>query len=185
MKKFIIFCLLLVFSIDIQVEAQKDSTRTFGEDKIEAEYYFGFNLIENSYGAMMHLVLLKPGDNRKHKIIQLTKDGFIAQASGKQKSLANPNGIDFFKEYEIKNPNVLDNVWRLRYKEYPYFSNQKIEPGWSANDSIPFIPTEAQMQILQKFGLNRMSDFIFGENAFRLLKLMEQPEWINSYKESY
>ena len=185
MNRIILPFLLTLPFISIQLSAQRDSTYTFGEEKVVIEYYFGFNLVENSFGSMIHLALIKPGNNGKHRIIQLTKDGFIAQASGKQQSLANPEEEDFFEKHQIKNPNILDDLWRLRYKEYPYFSNEKIEPGWSANDSIPFVPTEAQMQILQKFGLNRMSDYIIGENAFRLLKLMEQPEWINSYKESY
>ena len=165
--------------------AQKDTIYSFGENPVVIEYYFGFNLIESSMGGMIHLVLLKPGENGKHQIKHLTKDVFIAQAKGKQRSTANPEAIDFFEKYEIDDPNVLDDLWRLRYKEYPYFTNQQMEPGWSANDSIPFLPTETQMQILEKFGLYRMSDYIYGENAFQLLNLLEKPEWIKSYKESY
>lgn len=134
---------------------------------------------------MIHLAIIKPGENGKRKVRLLTKDAFVEQASGKQQSLANPEKTDFFEKFKIKNPNVLDDLWRLRYKEYPYFTDEKMEPGWSSNDSIPFLPTETQMQILKKFGMNRMSDYIIGEDAFKLLKLMEEPAWINSYKESY
>jgi hypothetical protein len=185
MRRVVLLIAFFFVSAQFVVLAQKDSTIAFGEEKIETEYYFGFNLIENISGGMVHLAIIKPGDYRSRRVKLLTKDGFIAQASGKQQSLANPQKVNFFEKFEIKNPNIIDDLWRLRYKEYPYFTSEKMEPGWSTNDSIPFLPTEAQMQILNKFGLERMSDYIMGDDAFKLLKLMEQPEWINSYKESY
>ncbi len=185
MNKIILFYILIFSLLKFTVFAQEDNTLTFGEEKGEVEYFFGFNLMETSFGTMYHLALIKPGENGKREVRLLTKDGFIAQASGKQESKGNPEKIDFFEKFQIKNPNIVDDLWRLRYKEYPYFTQEKMEPGWSANDSIPFLPTEAQMQILSKFGLTKMSDYIIGDDAFRLLKLMEQPEWINSYKENY
>ena len=136
-------------------------------------------------GTMFHLALVKPGRDGKHIIKHINRDDFIAQALGKQQSLANPDAIDFFKKYKIDDPNVIDNIWRLRYKEYPYDNGGRPDPGWSANDSIPFLPTEAQMQILQQFGINRMSDYVYGENAFLLLHLMSEPEWIIKYKGSF
>jgi len=185
MKKNLLLVLIVSFTINYSVFAQRDTIYTFGEDKGDIEYFFGFNLIETAMGGMIHLALVKPMSDGTFQLRQLTKDGFIAQALGKEKSLANPDGIDLFKKYEIDDPNILDQLWKLRYKEYPYFTSQQVEPGWSANDSIPFLPTESQMNILQKFGLYKMSDYIYGENAFRLLNLMTKPEWVLSYKESY
>ena len=179
-----LFTIILSLAFVINSKAQNDTIYAFEDDLGEIEYFFGFNLIE-SMGSMFHLVILKPGKNGKHKIIQLTKDDFIAQARGEAQSLANPEAVDFFKKYEINDPNVIDNLWRLRLKEYPYLTSEQIGPGWSANDSTSFIPTENQMGILQKFGLYKMSDFVFGENAFMLLSLMGKPEWVNAYKESY
>lgn len=185
MKNYYLIFLMIGLSFGSSLFAQRDTIYEFGDDPGETEYYFGFSLIENSMGGLIHLVLYKPEQDGTHKVKQLTKDDFIAQASGKQESIANPNGIDFFKKFQIDDPSVMDNLWRLRYKEYPYFTNQQMEPGWSANDSIPFLPTESQMQILQKFGLYRINDIIYGENAFRLLSLIGKPEWVLSYKESY
>jgi hypothetical protein len=182
MKKLVTILLCCVFTYTI--DAQRDTTYSFGEDPVQKDYYFGFNLIESMNG-LIHLVILKPGENGKHEIIHLTKDIFIAQAQGKMQSLANPENIDFFEKFDIKDPNILDDLWRLRYTEYPYYTQEKVEPGWSANDSITFLPSDSQMEILKKFGINRLNEYIYGEDAFRLLNLIERPEWINSYKESY
>jgi hypothetical protein len=166
--------------------AQRDSSIIFGEEEIEVEYYFGFNLIPNAMGALYHLALIKPQKNGSYKAKQLTREGFVAQASGLQYSDANPKGIDFFKKYNIEKPVLLiESLWKLRYKEFPYHTNDKMEPGWSTNDSIPFLPSPSQMKTLGNFGMFHMRDYIYGENAFRLLQFMSRPEWVKLYKESY
>jgi hypothetical protein len=167
------------------VKAQKDSVYSFGDESGEIEYFFGFNLIPNAMGSLVHLVLIKPGEYGNRKIKQLSRDEFIAQASGTTESQANPDKVNFFKKYQIDNPNIIDELWRLRYKEYPYLTNDRIEPGWSVNDSISFLPSATQMQLLEKFGMYKLSDYIFGENAFKLLYLISKPEWVRSYKESF
>jgi hypothetical protein len=179
----ILFIIFFLYSFTLF--AQKDTTYIFGEDQGEIEYFFGFNLIPSATGGLVHYVLIKPGEIDKRIIRQITKDDFVYQAAGKQESLANPKKINFFKQYQIDNPNVIDDLWRLRYKEYPYFTKDQMPPGWSSNDSIPFLPTETQMKTLEKFGLYKLSDYIYGENAFKLLYLMGKPEWVKSYKESY
>jgi hypothetical protein len=165
--------------------AQQDSTITFGEDEIEAEYFFGFNLLPNAMGGLYHIALIKPEKNGSYKIRQITKESFIAQAKGKEQSMANPKGIDMFRKFQIENPYVIDDLWRLRYQDYPYQTRDKVDPGWSTNDSIPFLPSPTQMKTLEKFGMFRMSDYIIGDNAFRLLQMMGKPDWIKIYKESF
>ncbi len=177
--------LIFIFLYSYSVIAQKDTVYTFGDDPGDIEYFFGFNLTPNAMGGMVNFALVKPGDNGKRIIKQITQESFIAQALGKQQSLANPKAINFFKQYQIDNPNILGDLWRLRYKEYPYFTKDPDILGWSSNDSIPFLPTDSQMKMLEKFGLFKLNDYIYGENAFKLLYLMEKPEWIKAYKESY
>jgi len=174
----------IIFLYSTSVFAQKDTIYTFGDETEDIEYFFGFSLIPSAMGGLVHFALIKPG-SEKNTVKQITRDDFIAQSSGKQKSIANPKFINLFKQYQIDNPNIIDELWRLRYKEYPYFTSEKMQPGWSANDSIPMMPTITQMETLKKFGLYRMSDYIYGENAFKLLYLIGKPEWVNTYKASY
>lgn len=203
MKNTFIFLFLIVFC-NSSVFAQKDTTYSFGEKHLETDYFFGFNLVENAYGGMIHLALVKPNENGRPKIKLLTKDAFVKQAKGLQESLANPMKIDFFEKFEIKDPDIIDDLWRLRYVEYPYKTQKALiierhqlndstasaiptmnTDGWSANDSIPFIPTRSQMLMLEKFGMKRMNDFVYGENAFKLLNSMQNPQWVSKYKTSY
>ena len=164
--------------------SQQDTSITFGNEEEEVEYFFGFNLIPNSVGGLFHVALIKPEKDGTYKIKQLTKENFVAQAKGKQVSLANPKGTDFFKKFQIDNPNIIDDLWRLRYKEFPYQTRTPVDPGWSTNDSIPFLPSPGQLKTLENFGMFRMSDYIYGDNAFRLLQMMTRPEWVKLYKES-
>jgi len=185
MKAIFRMIIISIILYSTPVSAQVDSTYVFGEDPGEIEYFFGYNLIPNAMGGLVSYALIKPGNNGERIVKQITRDSFIEQASGKQQSLANPKAINFFKQFQINNPNIIDDIWRLRYREYPYLTREQVSPGWSANDSIPFLPTDNQMETLKKFGFFRLSDYIYGENAFKLLYLMGKPEWIKSYKESY
>ena len=44
------------------------------------------------------------------------------------------------------------------------------------------MPSEAQMQILAKYGVERIGDVIYGENLMNLLIDMENPTWVQIYK---
>lgn len=177
--------IILIFVFSSALMAQDDDIIPFGADSVYQEYYLGFNLNSNMNGGLVNFALVKPLPNGKTKIILLTKDDFVYQAKGKMKSPGNPHKIDFFKNHQIENLAVLDNLWKLRYREYPFYTREKMPMGWSENDTIPFLPTEAQMEILRGFGINRFTDYIYGEAAFRLLSSMEDPQWVKAYKESY
>ncbi len=184
LKKYFCTIIFLQFIINIQTFAQNE-TVTFGSDSIVQEYYFGFNLNPNVAGGLVNFVLIKPLANGKHEIIQLSQDNFVYQAKGKMKSPANPYKIDYFKKYNITNLSVLDNLWKLRYTEFPYKTNGKPEKGWSQNLDFDYLPTAEQMEILKKFGIEHLRDYFYGENAFRLLEAIQNPQWLKSYKEAY
>ncbi len=191
--KHLISVILVLASFSNVLIAQDDDIVPFGEDSVYQEYYLGFNIKTNMSGGLVNFALIKPLPNGKRKIILLTQDAFMYQAVGKQKSLGNPQKINLFEKYQIKNPNIVSSLWKLRYTENPnqqlgdYLGHtyNKANLGWSQNDSIPFLPTNAQMIILREFGIDRFSDYIYDEKAFRLLNAMEDPEWVKAYKESY
>jgi len=182
MKK--LYILALIFVIFYYKTFCQEIT-TFGADSVSQEYYFGFNLTPNAGGGLVTFALIKPLPNGKRKTILITKDDFINQAKGKTKSLANLYKIDFFEKYGIKSPILLDKLWKLRYTEYPYKTKERPEAGWSQNYEVTWMPTAAQMEMLKEFGIERINDYFYGENAFRLLQSMQNPEWVKSYKEAY
>ncbi len=180
--------LIILFSLSyFQLIAQDKEAVAFGSDSIYQEYYLGFSLSSNAAGGLVTFALVKPLPNGKRKVRIITQDDFVYQAKGKTKSPGNPYKEDYFEKYQIKNLNVLNNLWKLRYKEFPYKQKDgtPIEKGWSQNDELPYIPTAAQLEMLKKFGINRISDYFYGENAFKLLEAMQNPEWLKAYKEAY
>lgn len=178
------YLVLIIFFVNEHILAQKETT-VFGADSIVQEYYLGFNLIPNAGGSLVNFALVKPLANGKRKIILITQDNFVAQASGKTKSLANPYKINYFKKYKITSLSVLDNLWKLRYTEFPYRTTGKAEKGWSQNLEFDYLPTSQQMEMLKKFGIQHLRDYFYGENAFRLLEAIQNPQWLKTYKEAY
>lgn len=189
----LIAVIIIVLLFNDKLFAQDDDIIPFGEDSVYQEYYLGFSIKSNMNGGLVNFALIKPLPDGKRKVILLTKDAFMFQAAGRQKSPGNPKKINLFEKYQIKNPNIVNSLWKLRYKENPnqplseYLGHtaSRNNAGWSQNDEIPFLPTEAQMDILRGFGIERFSDYIYNEKAFGLLKAMEDPEWVRAYKESY
>ncbi|OQY03277.1 MAG: hypothetical protein B6I20_05360 [Bacteroidetes bacterium 4572_117] len=179
------FFSFILFLANNSLNAQNDDIVSFGDDSIYQEYFLGFNLNSNMNGGLVNFALVKPLPNGKNEIILLTKDSFVKQALGKQKSNGNPKKINYFEFYKIKNPAIIDHLWKLRYKTYPYFTGRKMDPGWSENEEVPFLPTKTQMAILRGFGIDRFSDYIYDKEAFRLLSSMEDPEWVQNYRKSY
>ena len=181
--KYRITIISIIFFLSINLFSQE--TNTFGEVEEKIEYFFGFNLTSPGVGGLTHFALIRPLDDGRLRIIPITLDRFVVAAQGKQNSKANPKNINFFEKYKIENLLVINDLWRLRYMDYPFATLEQTGKGWSTNDSLPFLPTNTQMQILNEYGMKRMSDYIYGENAFKLLYNMTVDQWVIEYKESF
>jgi len=178
--RILIFFLIILFSINLFSQ----ETNIFGEAEEEISVFLGFNLISSVGSGLSHFAIVEPLENGKFKIVQITREKFIRIAEGKQNSEVNPKNINFFEKYKINNSLIINELWRLRYMDYPYHTLEQMGKGWSTNDSIPFLPTKTQMQILNSYGMKRMNDFIYGENAFKLLHDMTNDQWRSNYKAS-
>ncbi len=173
--------LLLLFNICV-VNAQDGGAISFGEEEVEPEYLFGFNLMESASGYLFNLGLVKTKPNGRKKVRFITVEDFVGQASGKVYSLANPKNINFFEKYNIKEPaKTLRLLWKLRYKKRPFVP--KGEKGWANYaDTAFFVLSQPQQETLRKYGMNTLRDFIVGENAFKLLRNMEDTTvWVKQY----
>ena len=170
--------------------SKKDSFLTY-------EFAFSINPTLNS-GLITYAIVGVNGG----KIISkknITVHNFILQAMGRQQSAANPFGKDLFAEYELqdcfykydsiadvyKECFTLEDLWTLRYARNPMCpsgclaSDGMLVDGWAQNK---FRPSWPQIQILQQYGVIQPSDFFYGENMFRLFQDMENPQWIEKYK---
>lgn len=124
---------------------------------------------EISYGIM------RENPDSTHEVIFLTKHAFIRQATGNESSRANPDTINYFKEYNLS-IRILDELWKLKHDKYPYGD----ELGWSTVDYGA--PSQAQYKMLHEFGIKRKSDYAFGHNLWRFLLKVNDPTWVALYQ---
>lgn len=124
---------------------------------------------EISYGIMRE----NPDSTRE--VIFLTKHAFIRQVTGNEKSRANPDTINYFKEYNL-DIKILDDLWKLKHDKNPYGD----EPGWSTVDYGA--PSKTQYNLLHEFGIKRKSDYVFGHDLWRFLLKVNDPLWVNEYQ---
>jgi len=165
-SKLLILMIFFLFSVSL-----------FSQNKSKSKYYLAYNITLNPDGSSVHYALLKILPNKKKEIITLTKTDWILQAAGKQKSLANTDTTNYFKKYLIRWQTV-DQLWKLRYSEFPY-RKKTDRLGWARKK---YAPSEAQVKILQKYGVKYITDYFYGENAFKLLKDIQGGEWVTNYE---
>lgn len=207
MNKFILILILntIIFSSFSQ------ENKKFGADDnvIAKEYSFSIRLIPSMSNDLFQCAIIKNNAPLKGNIEYLNLDTWILQAAGYQNSLANPKNENLFAKYKVfevpenakskgnseikyytinKTKAIFNNLWRLRYSEYPYF-NPKLnnEKGWAQHPDpkITWLPSESQMNILRtSFKIQELSDFIIGENAFKLLRDVRDRSWQSRYLQS-
>ncbi len=146
----------------------------------EVDDYLGFMLLPGS-SDLIRFYEIHENQDHTFKYTQLTMDSFVNRAKGLERSNANPMGKNLFESFGIKNPSIVCHLWKLRYKEYPYWSQGKPEPGWANNEKSDIMPSPDQMRILSKYGIRRIQDLCYGEMAFLLLKDMEDSNWLSQY----
>ncbi|NQX92141.1 MAG: hypothetical protein HRT74_08490 [Flavobacteriales bacterium] len=173
--------------------------------RIKVDYDLGILLMPNWNAPVTYAVIgLHEGNmiNRQY----ITEKEFILIASGNMRSKANLEKTDMFFKYgvdhcgveydaELENHiidcSVLNNLWKVRYKVYPgdpipQEGEATVEDGattgrvgWSTNLNGP---SEYQLGRLQQLGIKRLNDFFIGKEAFDLIKAVNDPSWISSYK---
>lgn len=144
----------------------------------------------NSFMVTFAEIQILPNDQKKATV--LTVDEFIRIAKGGYHDASNPKNENFFIKYEVgglmccvdscgKIVNyeiykLLEMLWMLRYKDNVYKTCKNV--GWTSGYS----PSEAQFEILKKYGINHVYDWCYGENAFRLFRDIQSPSFQDKYK---
>jgi hypothetical protein len=173
--------IILLTTLSISNFAQETA---FGSEELTEDFTFCVNLLPNASGDIVHYAMIKHIDNKNRKLVFLTRDEFLFQIGGKMKSDANFKRVNLFRKYSIQDSLVIDNLWKLRYAVYPYNTGNSVMKGWGVNPKNEDLPSPGQMELLKTFGLTRIGDYIEGENLFKLLKAMEDPEWLTKYKQT-
>lgn len=198
MKRLILAIMLAL----VLVPTENSSGR--GSMHVGVRKELAFNLAPSANSALSTFAILTwyGNDERPSDIRIITRNEFLAVAHGLIASEANPSRDNLFVKYEVKdcsyyvdsvfksttyNCSIVDDLWKLRYKVYPVRSEQKLklkenislpESGWAGSS---FEMSWEQLAFLGKYGIKSRNDFFVGANAFRLLKDMQDPDWISTY----
>ena len=172
---FALVILMPVFSASGQIIVPKRDKASIPQAP-QPEYSFCISLLPTANGGAATYGIHMLTVDKKVKTTFFTFDSFIRQFSGNEASRANPDRIDNLKKYGL-NVQTIKEIWKLRYAQYPF--GKSPEKGWGGQTGMP---SEAQMQILAKYGVERIGDVIYGENLIRLLTDMEDPTWVQIYK---
>ncbi len=177
--------IIIFIFLTLSVSVYSQDPVTFGEETEPVSYYLGYRIIP-TYDAPVQFALIYAPQGIAEEITIISRETFVAYAKGKTKCDANPLKKNLFEVYDIESDTTVNQLWRLRYKNYPFKTAYgSLDFGWSANDSFPSMPSEEQLLILSQFGISKISDFTFGDNAFKLLKSMEKADWVTMYKAAF
>ncbi|MBQ1697308.1 MAG: hypothetical protein II075_05455 [Bacteroidales bacterium] len=188
MKKTLLIILLSIFTITVGRAQNDDDFEMigFGENQEEPEKmtdFLGFMLLPGSNNLVRYYEI-HFNFNGTIKYTQLSMDSFMHRCAGKERSMANPTKTNFFETYGIKDPNIVGQLWKLRYMEFPYKKMDSDTLGWSNNVEYPEMPSPEQLAMLKQYGITRVQDLCYGHNMFMLFKDMSNPQWIARYKGS-
>ena len=198
MKKLLLALLLLL------VIAPRDSYSHRKAVKWGVRKELAFSLMPSGNSALCTFAILTwYGDDARYSDVRvITRNEFLAVAHGLIESEANPKREDLFLKHEIKDCSfyrdtvwksttydcsVIDDLWKLRHKTYPLRADQKRvildkvavpETGWA---SSAYEMSWEQLAFLEKYGIRSRNDYFYGANAFKLLKDMQDPDWVAAY----
>ncbi|MBL7951863.1 MAG: hypothetical protein JNM62_09095 [Flavobacteriales bacterium] len=159
----------------------------------QARYEFGFSLNPTAQGELAALFIYTVKDGVVLNNVPMRPTFFVLQASGLMESKANLESVDLFDHYGIKNCGAwtddgtlrtdlncttLQELWKLRYR---HGMGAQPGEGWAAEE---FRPSDRQQIILQFYRKPEDEHWqgpYFGEDAFRLLRDMQDPAWVRTY----
>jgi hypothetical protein len=176
---------ILLFFVFLSFSVHSQDPVTFGDEIEPVHYFLGYRIIP-TYSTPVQYALIYAPQGSAEEITLISRNTFVAYAKGLTKCEANPGKENFFEVYGIINETTVDELWKLRYKNYPFkLTSGNLDVGWSTNDSFPSMPSEEQLILLNQFGISKISDFCYGDNAFRLLKSLEKEDWVTMYKSAF
>lgn len=201
MKRYLIAIFILFLGYNPQLTAQQD----FGSEEDANPYAFAFQINTTSDGQTVKCAVLYTNPYGKVKAQYLSQRSWVRQFLGYEKSEANPEGENLAEKYKVfevpssvkamgedeveiysieRTESILQNLWRLRYSEYPFATtSSEIGDGWAAHPdtNVYYLPSNEQFEILENYGVNTINDFFIGEDAFSLLRDMLDKNWQNNY----
>lgn len=162
-----------------------------------ATWTFGLSLATGQSSELYSLFLVKEQGDKLLLTEPITREQFVLQAQGAVPSKANPAGENLFRRHGVQlclHPTdstrllrdclVFDELWKLRFWEYPFHPMGGGHPiqGWAEKREAP---SERQLMLLSSYGIRHLTGLARGEAAFRLLRDVGDPDWVENYRQGY
>ncbi len=123
----------------------------------------------------------------------VSEDRMVKVGAGKWPIPGTHKFHDFFAEeemyifpsdtHEVFNINAsVDSLWKVRFAAHPY--SQSARNGWSQGDYRPSL--KQRQYIYDRYGVRGYDqDYFIDSSFFKLLKDVQDPDWIKEYKSMY
>lgn len=155
--------------------------------------YFAIGLFAGAHSSLVTYAFLTFIGDECVGAEVVRKDRFMYAAFGYWPSPANPKRENLFEKYNVDSCYLLENdfnkivgyycpvfddLWKLRFYEHPMEYDLE---GWSQGQYKPSI---YQAEILRReYGINNvLTDYIYGDSLFKLLRDIQRPEWVWAYR---
>lgn len=139
-------------------------------------YSFGISLISGSHATLTSYAIVRQNPDSTVQYIFMTFDSFIHQIAGSERSLANPEKINYLDEYGIEIDDF-KNLWKLKYDTYPFGMSKELGYGTELG-----APSSGQYDMLKRYGISTISDYCFGDNLWEFMLKFKDPQWVGMYQ---
>lgn len=160
---------------------------------------FGLSLNTGLNNQLFTLFTIKVFEGKVIQTSPMTREQFVLQVQGAVPSEANPTGENLFQKYgvtacleyredssliRLQDCWVFDELWKLRFWEYPFRLQQGQHPGkgWAEKREAP---SPRQLLLLTEYGMMHVNDVARGENVFHLLRDVADSSWVDNYRKGY
>lgn len=158
------------------------STKIFSQDlnpEGTSKYYFCIKLANGDGDNLVRYAVIGINPRGKQTLNYLNRENFMWEFTGNRPSKANPDTLDFMKEYKI-DYKTIKSLWKLKYSEFPWHqkhANDNI--GWAGRAQAPSL---RQMEFLKQYGIKKfITEPIYGDNLIQLLQDMQDETWRTEY----
>jgi hypothetical protein len=154
---------------------------------------FGVKISYQSTGSITSYIAYIDNGRMHTHLKQISETEFIKIASGHWPSIYNPTQKNYFEEHKF-NCGVLkdsftlkeytyctpmDSLWKLHFEKHPV--NNINGSGWSNKQFNPSLSQE--LYLYNTYGVAHMdADYFCDTSLWKLLKDVQNPQWIENYK---
>jgi hypothetical protein len=155
--------------------------------------YFAIGLFTGAHSQLITYAFIHTVNGQVSGAEVVRKDRFVYSALGHWPSSANIKKENLFEKFKVDScfllksesnkvlgyyAPVFEQLWKIKFYEHPFNFDSE---GWSQGQ---YKPSLYQKEFLQKeYGVkNVLTDYIYGDSLFKLLKDVQNPVWVAKYR---